>query len=319
MQPLVEKYRPKSFDDLVGNAEAIKEIKAMIESRQMPHLLLYGSPGTGKTSLANVICRALYPSNARGFKEINASDANGIETIRNDVKDFASHSSSQDNVEFRTQVLDECDEMTTKAQPALRRIMEIYSRHCRFILICNYEWKIIAPIRSRCKQVQLHAIRPDEMIPRLEYICKEEKIDIEKDALAYIAEQSNGDMRIALNNYLESALIAKKKIDVAFLKGIQQDNADFLSILRDALNGKFMQARQSVLALIKQGSNVRQLIAAISNSCYAFEKFPELMKGDIAESHLRHELAILDGANEMSVISAFIAALSGIGSKWKSK
>jgi replication factor C small subunit len=318
MNQLVEKYRPKSFSDLVGNQEIVEELKEMIKAKNIPHILFSGPPGNGKTSFTNVLIKEIYGGDTKQkYKEINASDDNGIETVRGQVKTFASHSSSQGDVPFRILVLEEGDEITSKAQPALRRIMELYSKHCRFIITCNYLWKIISPIRSRCKCYELKPITPAEMIPRIRYICDQEHINITDDAIQYIADKSNGDMRVALNNYLESALLAKKQVTVEFLQQNRNQDANTLQLLRDALNGKFIQSRERVLLYMKQGFTSRRIIGEMVESCYPIDKFPELMKGEIALALAESEIAIVNGVNEMAAMSAFIARLGLIGQKWR--
>jgi replication factor C small subunit len=155
------------------------------------------------------------------------------------------------------------------------------------------------------------------MIPRIRYICDQEHINITDDAIQYIADKSNGDMRVALNNYLESALLAKKQVTVEFLQQNRNQDANTLQLLRDALNGKFIQSRERVLLYMKQGFTSRRIIGEMVESCYPIDKFPELMKGEIALALAESEIAIVNGVNEMAAMSAFIARLGLIGQKWR--
>ena len=139
----VEKYRPNNLDTYIGNEHLKDKVSAYLESGDLPHLLLFGKAGTGKTTLAkilvnNIECDYLY---------INASDENNVETVRTKVKNFASTMGFKD---YKVIILDECDYITPNAQAALRNLMETFSKHCRFILTCNFVERIIDPIQSRC-------------------------------------------------------------------------------------------------------------------------------------------------------------------------
>ena len=125
----VEKYRPTTMDTYIGNEHLKSKVSVYLESGDLPHLLLYGRAGTGKTTLAkllvnNIDCDYLY---------INASDENSVEVVRDKVKNFASTLGFQ---EMKVIILDECDYITPNAQAALRNLMETFSKHCRFILTC---------------------------------------------------------------------------------------------------------------------------------------------------------------------------------------
>ena len=140
----VEKYRPIKLDDYVGNEHLKEKVSGYIESEDVPHLLLFGRAGTGKTTLAKLIVKSIECD----YMVINASDENNVDTVRNKVKNFAS---SQGFKKYKIIILDEFDYMTPNAQAILRNLMETFSKHCRFILTCNYVEKIIDPIQSRCK------------------------------------------------------------------------------------------------------------------------------------------------------------------------
>ncbi len=139
----VEKYRPQTLSEYVGN-EIVKEtIQQYLDTNDIPHLLFYGKAGTGKTTLAKLIVNTIKCDSMI----INASDENNVDTVRTKVKNFAS---SVGFAGFKVIILDEFDYMTPNAQAILRNLMETFSKHCRFILTCNYIEKIIDPIQSRC-------------------------------------------------------------------------------------------------------------------------------------------------------------------------
>ena len=145
-----EKYRPRVFDDMVGQEEIIKRVRALANSMNIPHLLFAGPAGTGKSTLALIIVKSLFGESWReNYLELNASDERGIDVVRQKVKDFA-RTKALGDVPFKVIFLDEADALTKEAQQALRRTMENYTGTCRFVMSCNYSSKIIDPIQSRC-------------------------------------------------------------------------------------------------------------------------------------------------------------------------
>lgn len=170
----IEKYRPKRLDDVVGQVEVIKRLKSYVLSRNLPHLLLSGPPGVGKTASAVCIARELFGEAwTNNFTELNASDERGIDVVRNKIKNFA-RTAPLGEAEFKIIFLDEADALTSDAQSALRRTMEKYTATCRFILSCNYSSKIIEPIQSRCAVYRFKPISSEAIGERIRYIVKAE-------------------------------------------------------------------------------------------------------------------------------------------------
>ena len=188
----VEKYRPSSLDTYIGNQHLKSKVSIYLESGDLPHLLLYGRAGTGKTTLAkllvkNIECDYLY---------INASDENNVDTVRTKVKTFASTIGFQD---LKIIILDECDYITPNAQAALRNLMETFSRHCRFILTCNYVERIIDPIQSRCQSFQIVPPSKKEVAVHLSNILKNENVTFKVDDIATIINGGYPDIRKIIN------------------------------------------------------------------------------------------------------------------------
>jgi len=167
-------YRPKDFDEIFGQDEIVSRVKALVEKKNIPHMLFAGPAGSGKTTLALIIAKKLFGPNWReNFLELNASDARGIDVIRNQVKTFA-RSKALGNVPFKIILLDESDALTKDAQHALRRIMEMFSSSCRFILSCNSSSKIIDPIQSRCVIFRFRPLDEKNFTKALERIINSE-------------------------------------------------------------------------------------------------------------------------------------------------
>ena len=188
-----EKYRPQILDQYIGNQHLKDKVKRYLQSEDIPHLLLYGKAGTGKTTLAkiltkNIKCDYLY---------INASDENKVDDVRIKIKNFASSIGFNP---LKILILDEADYLTPNAQAALRNLMETFSRHTRFILTCNYAERIIDPIQSRCQSYKIVPPSKKEVALHLKNILELENIDFELDDIAIIINSSYPDIRQIINS-----------------------------------------------------------------------------------------------------------------------
>ena len=236
----VEKYRPIKLDDYVGNEHLKEKVSGYIESEDVPHLLLFGRAGTGKTTLAKLIVKSIECD----YMVINASDENNVDTVRNKVKNFAS---SQGFKKYKIIILDEFDYMTPNAQAILRNLMETFSKHCRFILTCNYVEKIIDPIQSRCQTFQIVPPSKKEVAVQLDKILKSENVNYDVNDLVPIIDSSYPDIRKVINtcqlNSVKGVLKLSKNdlLDSDFKTKI----VDILKASDDSRN-KYMKIRQTV-------------------------------------------------------------------------
>lgn len=209
-QPLwVEKYRPRSFDEIKDQDVAVRKLQDFIRTNVVPHLILSGPPGTGKTSAAHVFVKSLFPPEmlSECVLELNASEERGIRTVRGKIKRFVSTSIQLNNLPVRSIViLDEADALTLDSQYALRRVMEDSSKTSRFILICNYLNRIIPPLISRCTILHFQNLRDSTTLDILKTICKKEKVDADectqniplhdmRQAIHLIQKQASGATR----------------------------------------------------------------------------------------------------------------------------
>jgi len=193
--PLVEKYRPQKLDDIIGNTNQIIFFKKFIESGNIPNLLLNGEPGGGKTSAVIALAKE-YLGDLFGdyCMDLNASDERGIDVVRSKIKIFSQRKSCCNK--YKIIILDESDNMTNPAQLALKRIMDQYDDTTRFFFTCNSIENIISSIQSKCKIMYFGRIEQNEIINRLDEICKLENLKIEKDALYGIIELSSNKMDV---------------------------------------------------------------------------------------------------------------------------
>ncbi|GIL70670.1 hypothetical protein Vretimale_3774 [Volvox reticuliferus] len=210
--PWVEKYRPKSLDEVAAHKQIIDTIKRLTSENRLPHLLLYGPPGTGKTSTILAVARQIYGNSLANMTlELNASDERGINVVRQEIQDFASTRTIFSN-KFKLIILDECDAMTNDAQFALRRVIEKYTRNARFCLICNYVSKVIPALQSRCTKFRFAPLDPQFVRDRLQYVAETERVKLGPGGLDAVVELGNGDMRRSLN-ILQSCHMAFDLLD----------------------------------------------------------------------------------------------------------
>lgn len=217
LQPWVEKYRPKTLDEVRSQGHATTVLRRMVNASNLPHMLLYGPPGTGKTSTILALARELYGPELFHSRvlELNASDERGITVIRERVKNFAQQALVNAPVSkeyrekypcppFKIIILDEADNLTQDAQSALRRTMEIHSKITRFCLCANYASRIIDPVASRCSKFRFQMLQGEDAIARVKEILAAEDVEYEAGVIEKVLQVADGDLRRAIN-LLQSA------------------------------------------------------------------------------------------------------------------
>ncbi|KAG5647144.1 hypothetical protein DXG03_001099 [Asterophora parasitica] len=333
LQPWVEKYRPKTIDDVSAQEHTVTVLQKALTSTNLPHMLFYGPPGTGKTSTILALSRQLFgPDNFRNrVLELNASDERGISIVREKIKNFARQTPRAQAVPsdgktypcppYKIIILDEADSMTQDAQGALRRIMETYARITRFCLVCNYVTRIIEPLASRCSKFRFTPLDPSSSSSRLSHIAQSEHIDVDNAVIDTLISTSSGDLRRAIT-YLQSASrlassttppTAITTFDIQEIAGVVPEPAvhDFARTLGIEVEGSmdvdgsvkqntnsFVAIQVKVKELMREGFSATQILSQLHDLVVLHPTLNGRQKSACALVFAEADKALCDGADE---------------------
>lgn len=293
--PWVEKYRPQRLEDLVAHTEIVKILTRLVDSDSLPHLLLYGPPGTGKTSTIVAIAKRMYKEKYKSMTlELNASDARGIDVVRNEIKEFAG-TKQLFTKGVKLIILDEADAMTSDAQFALRRIMEKYTKNCRFCLIGNYVSKIIPALQSRCTRFRFAPLSPEQIRDRLQFVAQQEDVTLATNGEEAILRLSGGDMRRVLN-LLQATAMSHTKVDESTVYSTSGSPLpeDIEVIMKTLLNETFAIATVSITKLCQsKGYALVDIVHEITARLLEIENMPPSALAHLLDglSNIEHRLA----------------------------
>ncbi|KAJ4488186.1 P-loop containing nucleoside triphosphate hydrolase protein [Lentinula aciculospora] len=334
LQPWVEKYRPKTIDDVSAQEHTVAVLRKTLSSTNLPHMLFYGPPGTGKTSTILALARQLFgPDNFRNrVLELNASDERGISIVRDKIKNFArqtprAQTASSDGKEYpcppyKIIILDEADSMTQDAQGALRRIMENYARITRFCLeIANTH---LLPTgssnlwRRGCSKFRFTPLDHSSTSTRLTHVASKEGVEIDGPVIEALISTSAGDLRRAIT-YLQSAHRLSSSTqpptqitprDIQEIAGVVPDDAiqDFVQSIGietdtdihvDAIGkSPFEQIRNKVREIIREGYSATQILSQIHDMVVSHPTLNGKQKSNCALVFAEADKALCDGADE---------------------
>ena len=313
--PWTERYRPRSLKEVIGQKEVIPKLQAFVKEKNITNMIFAGSAGTGKTTSALALARDLYGESWKNsVLELNASDERGIDVVRGKIKDFA-RTIPLTGIPFKIIFLDEADALTTEAQQALRRTMEMYSSNVRFILSCNYSSKIIEPIQSRCAVFRFKPITKDEAEEMINHLASKEKLKFNSNTIKALLEVSEGDMRKVIN-ILQSVSLLKKDIsdeDIYKTAALARPE-DIDKMIDSALDGNFMQARDHLANLfLEYGLSGEDILVQIYKEIMKRDSIQDEWKVKLADKIGEYSFRVSEGANERIQIEALLAYLSLIG------
>jgi len=306
----VEKYRPKTLDDIIGQDLIVKRLKRYESIYELPHCLFVGSPGTGKTATAHALANDLGVS----IIEYNASDERGIDFIRSKIK-LALETASPKII-----LLDEADALTPDAQHALRRMMEraISNPHNpnRLILTANYGSKIISPGQSRTSIFYFRQLTKDDLRKILLKIIINEKIAPELGSskeeiyqlLDYIIEMSAGDARKAIQNLQDIYKYGDKKLTKEVAEMYFASTKTALVAVKKAVEGDWQEALNMLETALVRGASVDRVITELFNASKTIKE--PILRAKFLDAIARAEDALSNGRGSPLIqLSAALASL----------
>ncbi|SBT42230.1 replication factor C3 [Plasmodium ovale wallikeri] len=313
--PWVEKYRPNVLSDIISHEQVISTIRKFVEKGELPHLLLHGPPGTGKTSTILAVCKELYGDSRSSFVlELNASDDRGISVVRDQIKTFAeskNHYNTCERTSLKLIILDEADHMTFPAQNAMRRIMENYAKNVRFCLLCNYVNKITPAIQSRCTSFRFSPLKEEYMKNKAIDIAKSENVDLTKNGLESLIRVGRGDMRRILNCLQVVSLSHKNMVidENVILSTLDIPlPSEVKDILEHFTKSSIKESYEFVTKLQHhKGYSIKDIMVCLYESILTYN-FPDSAVCILLKNFGEIEERCSSGASEQITLSALISA-----------
>jgi replication factor C small subunit len=313
-----EKYRPKTLDGIVNQKEIINRLKSFVQDKNLPHLLFVGPAGVGKTTSILALARDLYGAGYKNFiLELNASDERGIDVIREKVKNFARTAAIASPVTFKILIMDEADSLTTPAQHALRRTMEIYTKTCRFCLIGNYSENIIDPIQSRCSIFRFSPLEEQDAKTWIKRIADDEGLEMLNEGLDALYQASGGDLRKAVN-LLQAAAATRSAIDdITVYEVLGKVSPERVrDMIQTALNGDFLESRDILRELlIDQGLAPDDIIRMTYSELMRHTGISDEWKVKLSDTVGEVDFRLTQGARPEIQLSTLLAHLAMAGEK----
>lgn len=309
----IEKYRPETLDDIIGQDANVKVLKNYAENArgEIPHFIFAGPTGNGKTTSAFCFAKALFGENWRNnFIEFNASDERGIDTVRNEIKTTSQQVPAMGD--FQLLFLDEADALTDSAQDALRRPIENTSQHTKFIFSCNHPSQIIDPIKGRCQNLRYAPVEDEDIYQNLKMIADSEGLDYDDKALRVIASKSMGKVRDSIGSLQQIAVANNGDIKTKYVKRhldpITRDEIDemFGILMQEgSRKDKIKSIDERIYRMYYKGMDAREILTKIYD--YMVEKHPNKVSTMVKIGDI--DAYISEGANPLLQLRCFMAHL----------
>lgn len=313
--PWVEKYRPKKLNDIVGNEETVERLKLIAEDGNMPHMIISGLPGIGKTTSVHCLANELLGPELvlLATLELNASDDRGIDVVRNKIKQFAQTKILLPPGRHKIIILDEADSMTPGAQQALRRTMELYSNTTRFAFACNQSLKIIEPLQSRCAILRYNKLADDQVLSRLLEIAKMEDVKYNSEGLKALIFTAEGDMRQAINNMQSTVAGFGFVDDVNVFKIVDQPHPLVIKKILNACVSKSIDEAIDLLdTLWKKGYSAIDIVTLSFKVAKTLPGIDELKRLDMIKEVGFTHMRVLEGVLSYLQLCGMYAKLAAL-------
>jgi len=304
----VEKFRPREFEDIVGNEEAVSRLAQFARDGNMPNIILHGPPGCGKTTVILCMARKILGPNMRdAVLELNASNERGLDVVRNKIKMFAQAKVTLEPGKQKLVILDEADAMTEAAQQALRRIIEIYSKTTRFAFACNIFDKIIEPIQSRCAVVRFNRLSDDQLRSKMLKICKQMEVEYDDKGIDAIIYTAQGDMRQAINNLQSTHDGFGTITEVNVFKVCDEPPPVVIqTIIESCLKRSLSEAEKCLTHLYKLGYCTEDIVSSMFRVVKSYQ-MPEYIKLEYLKQIGIAQIRIVQGVNSMLQMKGLIS------------
>jgi len=306
----VEKHRPMTLDQVIGQDDVVERLKAFAGDAEMPNIMFAGRQGVGKTAMITALAREIYGSDwKQNMLELNASDDRGIDVVREQIKDFA-RTDTVGDYDFKLIFLDEVDNTTKDAQSAMRRTMEDYSDKTRFILSCNYPNKVLPPIQSRCAVFRISPLQDGDIAEIVQRVADEEGITFTGEAKEMLVNYASGDARKAINSLQAAQLDGEVTEDSVETIANVTDYKTVQKILNLAIDGELTEAQRMLdVKVLKEGVSENYFLEEAFNYVRKDMDIPDDARAKMLDTIAECDYRILEGANPQIQLHSVLAKM----------